>query len=111
MIDVKLTLTDLRKAIFENCIFVGVDFDRSDLRGLCLDGQIFNGVKFGGAALNEVAFKGATLKNVSFTPPFSMTKKYYRAIKTICFDGAMMDKLTYASLKGLGSDLSKVTII
>ena len=32
----------------------------------------------------------------------SLTKKYYRAIKTICFDGAMMDKLTYAALKGLG---------
>jgi len=27
------------------------------------------------------------------------------------FDGAMMDKLTYAALKGLGVDLSKVTIL
>jgi len=53
----------------------------SDLRGLRLDGQTFMGVKFGEAALNEVTFKGATLKNVSFTPPWSLTKKYYRAIK------------------------------
>jgi hypothetical protein len=37
---------------------------------------------------------------VSFTPPFSLTNKYYRAIKAICFDGATMDKLTYAALKG-----------
>ena len=37
--------------------------------------------------------------------------KYYRALKTINFDGALMDKLTYAALKGLGVDLSKVTII
>jgi uncharacterized protein YjbI with pentapeptide repeats len=88
-----------------------VDFKLSDLRGLCLDGQTFIGVKFGEAALNEVTFKGATLKNVSFTPPWSLTKKYYRAIKTICFDGATMDKLTYAALKGLGADLSKVTVI
>lgn len=51
----------------------------SDLRGLCLDGQTFIGVKFGKAALNEVTFKGATLKNVSFTPPFSLSKKYYNA--------------------------------
>jgi len=109
--DVKLTLTDLRKAVFENCVFDGVDFDKSDLRGLCFDGQTFSGVKFGGAALNEVTFKGATLKNVSFTPPWSLTKKYYRAIKTICFDGAMMDKLTYAALKGIEADLSKVTVI
>ena len=83
----------------------------SDLRGLCLDGQTFIGVKFDKAALNEVTFKGATLKNVSFAPAFSLTKKYYRAIKTICFDGATMDKLTYAALKGLGADLSKVTVI
>jgi len=111
LIDVKLTMTDLRETIFENCIFNGVVFKYSDLRGLCLDGQTFIGVKFGEAALNEVTFKGATLKNVSFTPPFSLTKKYYRAIKTICFDGATMDKLTYAALKGMEADLSKVTVI
>jgi len=40
-----------------------------------------------------------------------LTNKYYKAIKTICFDGAMMDKLTYAELKGLGADLSKVVTI
>ena len=105
-------MTDLRKTIFENCIFNGVDFKYSDLRGLRLDGQTFIGVKFDKAALNEVSFKGATLKNVSFhCSVFSLSKKYYRAIKTICFDGAMMDKLTYAALKGMGADLSKVTVI
>jgi uncharacterized protein YjbI with pentapeptide repeats len=111
LIDVKLTMSDLRKTIFERCIFNGVDFKYSALRGLCLDGQTFIGVKFGEAALNEVTFKGATLKDVSFTPPFSLTKKYYNAIKTIRFDGATMDKLTYAALKGMEADLSKVTII
>lgn len=111
LIDVNLTISDLRKTIFENCIFDGVDFKTSDLTELCLDGQTFIGVKFGGAALKEVTFRGATLKNVSFTPPWSLTRKYYRAIKTICFDGAMMDKLTYAALKGMEADLSKVTII
>ncbi len=78
-----------------------------------LDGQTFIGVRFGEAMLNEVTFKGATLKNVSFTPPFSLikTRKYYNAIKTIRFDGSMMDKLTYNSLKGMGADLSTVTVI
>ena len=109
--DVKLTLTDLRKTIFENCRFDGVDFKLSDLTGLRLDGQTFTGVKFGESALTDVTFRGATLKNVSFTPPWSLTKKYYRAIKTIHFDGATMDKLTYAGLKGLGADVSNVTII
>jgi uncharacterized protein YjbI with pentapeptide repeats len=111
LIDVNLTICDLTKTIFENCIFDGVDFKTSDLTGLRLDGQTFIGVKFGASALNEVTFRDATLKNVSFTPPWSLTKKYYRAIKTICFDGARMDKLTYAALKGFGADLSKVTII
>ena len=111
LIDVKLTVTDLRKTIFEHCVFSGVDFKYSDLRGLSLEGQTFIGVKFGEAALNEVTFKGSTLKNVSFTPPFSLTKTYYKAIKTIRFDGAMMDKLSYNAIKGLGADLSKVTVI
>ena len=111
LIDVKLTMTDLRETIFENCTFKGVDFKYSDLRGLCLDGLTFIGVKFDKAALNEVTFKGARLKNVSFLPAFALTNKNYRAIKTICFDDAMMDKLTYAALKGMGVDLSKVTVI
>ena len=109
--DVKLTLTDLRKTVFENCIFDGVDFDKADLRGLHLDGQTFIGVKFDNSALNDVTFKGATLKNVSFHATPSWTNKYYRAIQTASFDGAMMDKLTFAALKSMGVDLSQVTLI
>ena len=109
--DVKLTMNDLRETIFENCTFNGVDFRYSDLRGTCLDGLTFIGVKFDKAALNEATFKGATLKNTSFLPAFALTNKNYRAIKTINFDGAMMDKLTYAALKGMNADLSQVTII
>jgi hypothetical protein len=62
--------------------------------------------------LTFVQMVGAALKNVSFTPPFSVTNKAYLAMKTICFDEARMDKLTYAALKGLRViDLSKVTVI
>ena len=111
MIDVKLTMVDLRETIFEDCTFSGVDFKYSDLRGLCLDGLTFIGVKFDKAALNEATFKGATLKNVSFRPAFALTNKNYLAIKTIRFDGAMMDKLTYAALRGMGADVSKVIVM
>jgi uncharacterized protein YjbI with pentapeptide repeats len=113
LIDVRLTMIDLRETIFENCIFDGVTFKHTDLRGLCLDGQTFLGVKFDGATLNEVSLRGATLKNVSFTPPFSLfsLKKYYAAFKTIHFEGAAMDKLSYNALKGMGVDLSGVTVI
>lgn len=110
--DVTLTKTDLRKTIFERCTFTGVDFKYCDLRGMRFDGQTFIGVKFDKSALADASFKGATLKNVSFRLPFSVTNKAYLAFKTVCFDGAMMDKLTYAALKGLRVvDLSKVTII
>lgn len=110
--DVKLTMTDLRKTFFEACIFDGVDFKYTDLRGLCLDRQTFIDVKFNKSMLNDVSFRGATLQNVSFILPFSLTNKSYQAMQTICFDGAKMDKLTYTALKGLGViDLSKVTII
>ena len=114
LVDVKLNMIDLRETIFENCIFSGVDFKLCDLRGIRLDGLTFIGVKFDKTALNETYFKGTTLRNVSFLAPFTWStwsKKYYRAIKTINFDGAMMDKLTYAALKGMEVDLSKVTVI
>lgn len=109
LINAKLTKTDLRKTFFENCTFKGVDFKYSDLREVNLDGQTFIDVKFDMTALNEATFNGSILKNVSFRPSYALTNKYYRAIKTIHFDGAIMDKLTFAELKGMGADLSKVT--
>ncbi len=112
LVDVKLIKTDLRKAIFENCTFTGVDFSYCDLRGIDFGGQTFDGVRFDKSALNDVSFQGATLRNVSFTVPFSLTNKSHLALKTIRFDGATMDKLTYLALKGLRVvDLSNVTII
>ena len=112
LVDVKLTKTDLRATVFENCIFNGVDFNYCDLRGICFDGQTIIGTRFTKSTLNDVSFQGATLKNVSFTLPFSVTNSSYRAMQTVCFDGARMDKLTHAALKGLRViDLSKVIVI
>jgi uncharacterized protein YjbI with pentapeptide repeats len=113
-IDIKLTdvnfkVTDLRKTIFERCTFLGVDFKSSDLSGQRLDGQTFIGVTFDLPALKDVSFQGATLKNVSFRPVGIWSLK--RAIQSMHFDGALMDKLTYAALKGLGADVSKVTLL
>ncbi len=107
--DVKFNATDLRKTTFERCTFLGVDFHYSDLRGQRLDGQTFVGVTFDLPALKDVSFQGATLKKVSFRPVGLWSMK--RAIQSIHFDGAMMDKLTYAALKGLGADVSKVTVL
>ena len=111
LVDANLSMNDLRKTTFKNCVFDGVDFQYCDLRGLCFDKQTFISVKFDKSALENTTFKNATLRNVSFLSGFTFSKKFYRAIKTICFDGAMMDKLTYASLKGMDADLANVTII
>ena len=105
--DVRFRMTDLRRTIFEGCTFAGVDFSYSDLRGLNLDGATFTSVKFEKVALAEVAFRGATLRDVSFR---IRGWKYHNTIRTLIFDGARMDKLTYAGLKGLGADLSNVTV-
>jgi len=110
LVDVKLSTSDLRKTIFENCSFNGVDFKSSDLSGISLDGQTFLGVKFDNTSLKDASFKGALLKNVSFRPTFALTNRYYKTLKTISFDGATMDKLTYAALKGIGVSLSNVRI-
>jgi uncharacterized protein YjbI with pentapeptide repeats len=107
--DVKFNYTDLRKTIFEGCTFLGVDFHYSDLSGQRLDGQTFIGVTFDLPALKDVSFQGATLRNVSFRPVGIWSLK--RAIQSIHFDGALMDKLTYAALKGIGADVSKVTVL
>jgi len=63
------------------------------------------------SALNDASLIDATLKNVSFRASFAITNKFYKALKTIHFDGAKMDKLTYAALKGLGAELSGVTLV
>jgi len=107
--DVKFNYTDLRKTTFERCTFLGVDFHYSDLSGLRFDGQTFIGVTFDLPALKDVSFQGATLKNVSFRSVGIWSLK--RAIQSIHFDGALMDKLTYAALKGIGADVSKVTVL
>ena len=107
--DVKFNYTDLRKTIFEGCTFLGVNFHYSDLSGQRLDGQTFVGVTFDLPALKDVSFQGATLRNVSFRPVGLWSLK--RAIQSINFDGALMDKLTYAALKGIGADVSKVTVL
>jgi hypothetical protein len=42
---------------------------------------------------------------------FRATSRKYRAsIRTVAFDGAWMDKLICAGLKGMGANLSNVTV-
>jgi uncharacterized protein YjbI with pentapeptide repeats len=107
LVDVKFKMTDLRRTVFERCAFTGVDFTYSDLRGLHLDGSALTSVRLDKAALEGVTFRDSTLRDVSFR---ATSRKYRNAVRTVAFDGARMDKLTYNGLKGLGADLSNVTV-
>ncbi|QJB38638.1 pentapeptide repeat-containing protein [Chitinophaga oryzae] len=111
-LDARLTKVDLQQTRFERCTFNGTDFHQCDMRGMHFDGQTFIGVKFDKSALKDASFSGATLRNVSFKLPFSLTNRSHLDFQTVCFDGATMDKITYAALKGLRvADLSKVTVV
>jgi uncharacterized protein YjbI with pentapeptide repeats len=105
--DVMFRRTDLTRTIFERCTFTGVDFSVSDLRGLNFDGTTLTSVKFDRAGLEGVSMRGAILRDCSFR---GWSRKYYKALRTVNFDGARMDKLTYAALKGYGVDPSNVTV-
>lgn len=70
---------------------------------LRLDEQAFIGVTFDNTALDGASFQGATFKNVSFRS----ASLWSNPMKSIHFDGAMIDKVTYAAL----NDLSKVTVL
>jgi len=106
--DVAFRKTDLRRTIFERCTFTGVDFTYSDLRGLDFSGESFTGVTFDRAGLEGVSLQGAILRDCSFRGGWS--KRYYKALRTVNFDGARMDKLTYAALKGFGVEPRNVTV-
>ena len=105
--DVKFRMTDLRRTTFQRCSFVGVDFSMSDLRDQDFAGMMFTSVNFEKAGLEGVSFRGATLRDVSFR---ATSRKFVKALRTVIFDGARMDKLTYAGLKGLGIDLAGVIV-
>ena len=106
--DVAFRKTDLRKTVFERCTFTGVDFSLSDLRGLDFDGAAFTSVKFDRAGLEGLSMRGAILRDCSFRGGWS--KRYYKALRTVNFDGARMDKLTFAALKGFGVEPANVTV-
>lgn len=105
----KFDMSDIRNTGFKNCILDNTEFNTCDLSGVCFDNLVFNNTIFNKTALTRTSFRNAVLRNVTFKGCF---KSYFKinAEKTI-FDGATMDKLTYAVLKGAKADLSNVTVI
>lgn len=56
---------------------------------------------FDGCGLKRTSFKNAALHDVTF---------HHSDVKHTVFDGATMDKVTYALLKGAKANLENVTV-
>ncbi|RHW43533.1 pentapeptide repeat-containing protein [Neobacillus notoginsengisoli] len=97
----KINKSNLGGASFKEAILDGTDFSYSNLSGICFDNQTFKGTIFNNAGLKGTSFKNAVFHNVSFKTN----------VKKAEFDGATMDKLTYAILKGYKAKLDNVTVV
>ena len=97
----KIMKSSLRGASFQHCILDFTDFSSSELAGVCLDNLTFTGATFDYSGLRGTTFHNTTLLSCSFRTD----------VKKTIFDGAKMDKATYALLKGFKANLSHVTII
>ena len=98
-------MSDLRNSSFKNCVLDNTNFSSSDLSGICFDNLTFNNTIFDKSMLTGTSFKNAVFRNVSFKTSFKTN------VKKAIFDGATMDKLTYAVLKGAKANLTDVTVI
>ncbi|WP_274363802.1 pentapeptide repeat-containing protein [Paenibacillus thermotolerans] len=97
----KLIKSNLRRASFRDCVLDRTDFSSSELSGVNFDGLSFNGTIFDYSGLKGTSFRNAIFKNVSFKTD----------VKKAIFDGAAMDKVTYALLKGFKANLTNVTTL
>lgn len=96
----RIIAANLEGATFQGSILDGTDFSYSNLSNLCFDNHTLNGTIFDRSAIRGTTFRNAVLFNVSFKTE----------VKKAVFDGATMDKLTFAMLKGAGAKVEKVSV-
>ncbi|MBO9129518.1 pentapeptide repeat-containing protein [Bacillus sp. 165] len=99
---VKLKMSNLKNTSFHNCVLDYTDFSYSGLAGISFENQTFTGTIFHGVDVTGTSFKNAVFRNVSI--------KHTDFSKAI-LDGATMDKLAYAVLKGSKANLTNITVI
>jgi uncharacterized protein YjbI with pentapeptide repeats len=98
--DAKIEKSSLKGVSFKDSILNGTNFRCADLSGVCFDDQTLNGTIFDYSGLKGTSFRNAVLRNVSFKTD----------VKKAIFDGATMDKITYAILKGYKANLDNVIV-
>ena len=109
--ETNLDKANLTKAVFRRCafnsatfndtIFDQAEFKQSDLSGVSFDGLTLRGTIFDSSSFKKTTFNGTVFEDVSF---------HHSDARKAVFDGAIMDKVTYALLKGMKADLANVTI-
>ncbi|MDP4161038.1 MAG: pentapeptide repeat-containing protein [Bacillota bacterium] len=104
---VKFSISSLNNASFKGTILDNTEFSTADLSDVSFDNLTLHNTVFFKSGLTGTSFRNAILKNVSFKISFK-TKK---TIKKAIFDGATMDKLTFAVLKGFNANLTNVKVI
>jgi uncharacterized protein YjbI with pentapeptide repeats len=97
----KFLTSDLTNASFTGCILENTSFRAAVLSGVSFDNQTLTGTIFDNAELKGTTFRNAVFRKVSFKTD----------LKKAVFDGAKMDKLTYAVLRSYGANLKDVTVI
>jgi BTB/POZ domain-containing protein KCTD9 len=97
----KIEKSNLKGASFSDSILDGTSFKYSDLAGISFDNQKLNSTIFDYSGLKGTSFRNTELRNVSFKTD----------VKKAIFDGTIMDKLTYAILKGFKANLDKVIVV
>ncbi len=99
--DAKLNKSAFKGAFFKENRFENTDFSYSDFTDVIFDNQKFNNVSFDYCGMRGTSFRNAVLQDVSFKTD----------VKKTDFNGAKMDKGTYAILKGYKADLSNVKLL
>ena len=92
----------LNRASFKGGTLNQAVFDKAALNGIDFSGASMDGVRFKAAALNGASFEGAVLHDVVF--------EFTTSLKRANFNGATMDKVTYATLSGMDVDLGRVVV-
>lgn len=99
--NVNFNKSNLRGSTFENTKIIDTVFGYSDLSGITFQNMTINGANFNYAGLYNSKFINCTFYNVSFRTD----------LKKTLFKGCIMDKITFAMLKGYKAILEDITFI
>lgn len=113
--------SNLDKSLFDRTNLTGVEFNKSSLKGTSFQDAVLSRTVFKSSELGGVSFDQLTLENTvfdycglrgtTFRNTVLRNVSFKTDVKKTVFDGATMDKVTYAILKGYKANLANVTVV